>query len=209
MKRFPDRDVLLVVDVQNDFLPGGALAVPEGDAIIPVINDVARRFPHVVLTQDWHASGHHSFASSHGRPHFSTIDLHYGAQVLWPEHCVQGTAGAEFSPALDIPHAELIVRKGFRREVDSYSAFCEADRRTRTGLGGYLRERGIDRVFLAGLATDFCVGWSAVDARDAGFDAIVIEDACRAIDTQGSLAQAWARMREAGVQRSTVASVLS
>jgi nicotinamidase/pyrazinamidase len=209
MKRFPDRDVLLVVDVQNDFLPGGALAVPEGDAIIPVINDVARRFPHVVLTQDWHAPGHHSFASSHGRPHFSTIDLHYGAQVLWPEHCVQGTAGAEFSPALDIPHAELIVRKGFRREVDSYSAFCEADRRTRTGLGGYLRERGIDRVFLAGLATDFCVGWSAVDARDAGFDAIVIEDACRAIDTQGSLAQAWARMREAGVQRSTVASVLS
>jgi nicotinamidase/pyrazinamidase len=209
MKRFSDRDVLLVVDVQNDFLPAGALAVPDGDAIIPVINAFARRFPHVVLTQDWHAPGHHSFASTHGRPHFSTIELHYGAQVLWPEHCVQGTVGAEFATALDIPHAELIVRKGFRREVDSYSAFCEADRRTRTGLGGYLRERGIDRVFLVGLATDFCVGWSAVDARHAGFEAIVIEDACRAIDTQGSLAQAWARMRETGVQRSTVAAVLS
>jgi nicotinamidase/pyrazinamidase len=207
--RFSDRDVLLVTDVQNDFLPGGALAVPGGDAIIPVINDLARRFPHVVLTQDWHAAGHHSFASSHGRPHFSTIELHYGAQVLWPEHCVQGTVGAELASALDIPHAELIVRKGFRPEVDSYSAFCEADRRTRTGLGGYLRERGIDRVFLAGLATDFCVGWSAVDARHAGFEAIVVEDACRAIDTQGSLAQAWAQMHEAGVQRSTVAAVLS
>jgi nicotinamidase/pyrazinamidase len=209
VKRFTDRDVLLVTDVQNDFLPGGALAVPDGDAIIPVVNDLARRFPHVVLTQDWHAPGHHSFASSHGRPPFSTIKLHYGAQVLWPEHCVQGTAGAEFAPALDIPHAELIVRKGFRREVDSYSAFCEADRRTRTGLGGYLRERGIDRVFLVGLATDFCVGWSAVDARHASFEAIVVEDACRAIDTQGSLAQAWAQMREAGVQRSTAAAVLS
>ena len=209
MKRFSDRDALLVTDVQNDFLPGGALAVPDGDAIIPVINEVARRFPHVVLTQDWHAPGHHSFASSHGRPHFSTIELHYGAQVLWPEHCVQGTVGAELASALDIPHAELIVRKGFRREVDSYSAFCEADRRTRTGLGGYLRERGIDRVFLVGLATDFCVGWSAVDARHAGFEAIVVEDACRAIDTHDSLAQAWARMREAGVQRSTVAAVLS
>ncbi|HEY3178558.1 MAG TPA: bifunctional nicotinamidase/pyrazinamidase [Casimicrobiaceae bacterium] len=206
---FTDRDVLLVTDVQNDFLPGGALAVPHGDAIIPVINHLARRFPHVVLTQDWHAPCHHSFASTHGRAHFSTIELHYGAQVLWPEHCVQGTAGAELAPALDIPHAELIVRKGFRREVDSYSAFCEADRRTRTGLGGYLRERGIDRVFLVGLATDFCVGWSAVDARHADFEAIVIEDACRAIDTQGSLAQAWAQMREAGVQRSTAAAVLS
>ena len=207
--RFSDRDVLLVIDMQNDFLPGGALAVPDGDAIVPLVNGIARQFPHVVLTQDWHAPGHHSFASSHGRPHFSTIELDYGAQVLWPEHCVQGTAGAEFAAGLDIPHAELIVRKGFRLEVDSYSAFCEADRRTRTGLGGYLRERGIDRVFLVGLATDFCVGWSAVDARHAGFGAIVVEDACRAIDTQGSLARAWAQMREAGVQRSTVASAPS
>jgi len=209
MKRFSDRDALLVTDLQNDFLPGGALGVPDGDAIVPVINGLARRFAHVVLTQDWHAPGHHSFASTHGRPHFSTIDLHYGAQVLWPEHCVQGTVGAELASGLDIPHAELIVRKGFRPEVDSYSAFCEADRRTRTGLGGYLRERGIDRVFLVGLATDFCVGWSAVDARHAGFEAIVVEDACRAIDTQDSLAQAWAQMLEAGVQRSTVATVLS
>jgi nicotinamidase/pyrazinamidase len=207
LHRFTDRDVLLAVDLQNDFLPGGALAVPDGDAIIPVINHLARRFPHVVLTQDWHAPSHHSFASTHGRPHFSTIELDYGVQILWPEHCVQGTPGAEFASALDIPHAELIVRKGYRREVDSYSAFCEADRRTRTGLGGYLRERGIDRIFIAGLATDFCVHWSAVDARRAGFEAIVIEDACRAIDTQGSLAQAWARMREAGVQRSTVVAV--
>lgn len=205
--RYTDRDVLLVTDIQNDFLPGGALAVPEGDAIVAPINALARRFPHVVLTQDWHAPGHHSFASTHGRAHFSVIDLPYGAQVLWPEHCVQGTHGAAFASSLDIPHAELIIRKGYRPEVDSYSAFCEADRRTRTGLGGYLRERGIERVFLVGLATDFCVHWSAVDARHAGFEAIVIEDACRAIDTQGSLADAWARMREAGVERATVASL--
>ena len=197
-----ERDILLVVDVQNDFLPGGALAVPGGDAIIPIVNRLARRFAHVALTQDWHTAGHLSFASSHaGKEPFDSITLSYGAQILWPDHCVQGAMGAEFSPALAIPHAELIVRKGYRREIDSYSAFCEADRITLTGLAGYLRERGFTRVFLAGLATDFCVSWSALDARHAGFEPVVIEDACRAIDTGGSLDAAWLRMREAGVVR--------
>jgi nicotinamidase/pyrazinamidase len=199
-----DRDVLLVVDVQNDFLPGGALAVPDGDAIVPVANALALRFAHVVLTQDWHVAGHLSFASSHpGRAPFETITLPYGPQVLWPDHCVQGTVGAEFSAALSVPQAELIVRKGYRREIDSYSAFCEADGVTHTGLAGYLRERGLTCVFLAGLATDFCVAYSAVDARRARFEVVVIEDACRAIDTGGSLAAGWARMSEAGVTRVT------
>jgi nicotinamidase/pyrazinamidase len=199
-----DHDALLVVDVQHDFLPGGALAVPGGDAIIPLVNRLALRFAHVVLTQDWHAARHASFASSHpGKVPYETIMLPYGEQVLWPDHCVQGTFGAQLSPALDIPHAELLVRKGYRRDVDSYSAFVEADGVTRTGLAGYLRERGFTRVFLAGLATDFCVAYSALDARNAGFDAVVVEDACRAIDTRGSLALAWARMRDAGVARVT------
>jgi len=203
-----DRDVLLVVDLQNDFLPGGALAVPEGDAIVRPINALAQRFAHVVLTQDWHPAGHLSFASSHaGRAPFSMITLDYGAQVLWPDHCVQGTRGAEFSALLDIPHAELVVRKGYRRSIDSYSAFVEADGRTRTGLAGYLRERGFTRVFLAGLATDFCVAYSAVDARSAGFEPVVVEDACRAIDTGGSLASAWTRMQDAGVVRSSLAAL--
>jgi len=199
-----ERDLLLVVDVQNDFLPGGALAVPDGDAVVPIINALAPRFAHTALTQDWHCAGHLSFASSHpGRAPFETIGLPYGAQVLWPEHCVQGTPGAEFSAALRMPRAELVVRKGYRREIDSYSAFCEADRVTRTGLTGYLRERGFTRVFLAGLATDFCVAYSAVDARAAGFAVVVVEDACRAIDNAGSLAAGWARMNEAGVARVT------
>jgi nicotinamidase/pyrazinamidase len=194
------RDILLVVDVQNDFLPGGALAVPDGDAIVPLINRLATRFPHAALCQDWHAAGHLSFASSHpGRRPFEVVPLPYGAQVLWPDHCVRETRGAAFSPALSVPQAELVIRKGYRRDVDSYSAFCEADRRTRTGLAGYLRERGFTRVFLAGLATDFCVAWSAVDARAAGFEAVVVADACRAIDTGGSLAAAWSQMRDAGV----------
>lgn len=193
------QDILLVVDVQNDFLPGGALAVPEGDAIVPLINEIAPYFPHAAFTQDWHVAGHLSFASSHpGRHPFDTIDLPYGRQVLWPDHCVQGSQGAEFAPSLAVPQAELVIRKGYRRDVDSYSAFCEADRYTRTGLASYLRERGFKRVFLAGLATDFCVAWSAVDARAAGFEAVVIGDACRAIDTGGSLAAAWSHMREAG-----------
>lgn len=201
---FTDRDLFLAVDVQNDFLPGGALAVPKGDAVVPVINALAARFAHCALTQDWHVPGHRSFASSHaGRAPFERVELHYGAQVLWPDHCVQGTPGAAFSPQLDIPHAQLIVRKGYRPEIDSYSAFCEADGRTFTGLAGYLRERGFARVYLAGLATDFCVAYSAVDARRAGFEVVVIEDACRAIDTGGSLASAWKRMYEAGVIRTT------
>jgi nicotinamidase/pyrazinamidase len=196
------RDILLVVDLQNDFLPGGALPVPDGDAVVPIANRLASRFAHVALTQDWHVPGHSSFASSHlGKAAFETILLPYGPQVLWPDHCVQGTAGAQFAPGLAIPQAELIVRKGYRREIDSYSAFCEADRVTRTGLAGYLRERGFTRIYLTGLATDFCVAWSAMDARSAGFDVVVIEDACRAIDTGGSLDAAWSGMREAGVQR--------
>ncbi|MGE5089666.1 MAG: bifunctional nicotinamidase/pyrazinamidase, partial [Candidatus Levyibacteriota bacterium] len=186
-----DRDVLLVVDVQNDFLPGGALAVPDGDAIVPVVNRLARCYRHVILTQDWHVAGHLSFASAHpGRSPFQIVDLPYGPQVLWPDHCVQGTAGAEFVSDLEIPQAELVLRKGYRREIDSYSVFLEADRVTHTGLAGYLRERGFTRVHLAGLATDFCVAWSAVDARNCGFEVVVIADACRAIDTGGSLVAA-------------------
>jgi nicotinamidase/pyrazinamidase len=198
------RDILLAVDVQNDFLPGGALAVPGGDEIVPGINALARRFAHVALTQDWHTPGHLSFAASHpGRRPFETITLPYGSQILWPNHCIQGSVGAEFSSALAVPQAELIVRKGYRREIDSYSAFCEADGATLTGLAGYLRERGLTRIFLAGLATDFCVAYSALDARRAGFEVVVVEDACRAIDTEGSLAAAWERMRNAGVVRVT------
>lgn len=197
-----EHDLLLVVDVQNDFLPGGALAVPEGDAIVPLVNALAGKFPHVAVTQDWHPRGHLSFASSHpGKAPFSEILVAYGAQILWPDHCIQGTHGAQFAPGLDIPQAEFVVRKGYRPTIDSYSAFVEADRHTPTGLSGYLHERGFMRVFLAGLATDFCVAWSAVDARHAGFDVVVIEDACRAIDTSGSLAVAWEQMRDAGVER--------
>ena len=202
--KLSDHDVLLVTDVQNDFLPGGRLAVAHGDAIVPIVNALAPRFSNVVLTQDWHPRGHLSFASSHpGRAPFETIELPYGAQVLWPDHCVQGSSGADFSPALRVPHAELVLRKGYRREIDSYSTFCEADGTTRTGLAGYLRERGLTRVFFAGLATDFCVAYSAVDARSAGFEAFIVEDACRAIDTGGSLAAAWMRMQACGVVRVT------
>jgi nicotinamidase/pyrazinamidase len=195
-------DVLLVTDVQYGFVPGGHLPVPGGHEVIPVIDRVASAFQHVVLTQDWHPPGHISFASSHpGRKPFETIALPYGTQVLWPDHCVQGTRDAELHADLHISHAELIIRKGYHRDVDSYSAFCEVDGRTRTGLSGYLRERGLTRVFLVGLATDFCVAWSALDARRAGFDALVIEDATRGIDTEGSLARAWEDMAGAGVER--------
>jgi nicotinamidase/pyrazinamidase len=194
-------DVLLVVDVQNGFVPGGALPVDDGHAVVPVVNRLARAFEHVVLTQDWHPPGHASFASTHGKEPFSTVRLHYGEQVLWPDHCVQGTWDAEFHPELNIAHVQLIIRKGHRRGIDSYSAFYEADGATPTGLAGYLRERGLRRVFLAGLATDFCVAWSAIDALRAGFPALVIDDACRGIDTGGSLARAWADMEAAGVQR--------
>lgn len=193
-------DLLLAIDVQNDFCPGGALAVPGGDEIVPAINALARDFTHVALTQDWHPAGHHSFASTHaGRAPLDTIDVAYGVQVLWPDHCVQETEGAAFHRDLETGHAELIVRKGFRREIDSYSAFFENDRSTPTGLAGYLRERGFRRIFLAGLATDFCVAWSALDARRQGFEAVLVEDACRAIDIDGSLAAATADMETAGV----------
>lgn len=181
-------DVLLVIDVQHDFCAGGSLAVPDGDAVVPVINQLAGRFSHVVLTQDWHPAGHRSFASSHtGKAPFEMIDVSYGQQVLWPDHCVQGTSGAEFHPDLSIPRAELVLRKGYNRQIDSYSAFFENDRKTPTGLGGYLKERGFGRVFLAGLALDFCVRFSAEDAHKLAFEVVVIEDACRAIDTDGSL----------------------
>ncbi len=194
-------DMLLVVDVQQDFLPGGTLAVPDGDAVIAPINRLGTMFAHVLLTQDWHPAGHVSFAASHpGRAPFETIELPYGRQVLWPVHAVQGTAGAALAPGLDLPHAELVVRKGFRADVDSYSAFQEADRKTPTGLAGYLRERGVGRLFVAGLALDYCVGWSAIDACAAGFETIVIEDACRGI-AAGSMEQAGRTMAQAGVQR--------
>ncbi|MGE0749048.1 MAG: bifunctional nicotinamidase/pyrazinamidase [Variibacter sp.] len=195
-----EHDVLLVVDVQNDFCPGGRLAVPRGDEVVPLANDLAARFAHVVLTQDWHPPGHHSFASSHpGRQPFETVSFDYGPQILWPDHCVQGTPGAQFHPRLDIPHAELVIRKGFRRTIDSYSAFQENDRKTPTGLAGYLRERGLTRVFLAGLAFDFCVRFSAVDARNAGFACVVIEDACRGLDVEGSMAATRAALAALGV----------
>lgn len=201
-------DVLVIVDVQNDFLPGGALAVTDGDAIIAPINALARRFANVLLTQDWHPADHVSFASNHpGRQPFEVIALDYGPQVLWPDHCVWNTPGAALSSGLDIPHAQLVIRKGFRRSVDSYSAFREADRKTTTGLDGYLEERGFDRLFVVGLATDFCVGWTAIDARAAGFETYVIEDACRGIDTNGSLAKAMADMTAAGVRFTTTAEV--
>lgn len=195
-------ECLLIIDVQNDFCPGGALAVPGGDEVVEVINRLGERFAHRVLTQDWHPAGHLSFASSHpGRAPMETTTLAYGEQVLWPDHCVQGTPGAEFHRGLEVNGSELILRKGFRREIDSYSAFFENDRTTPTGLGAYLRERGLRRLFLCGLATDFCVGYSALDARRAGFEVAVLEDACRAIDVDGSLAAAWRQMETAGVER--------
>ena len=195
-------DVLVVIDVQNDFCPGGALAVADGDAVVPVINRLAERFNHVVLTQDWHPRGHSSFATSHpDAAVFDTISMPYGQQTLWPDHCIQGTPGAAFHPRLATERAELVIRKGFRAAIDSYSAFHENDRRTPTGLAGYLRERGLRRIFLAGLATDYCVYYSAVDARRLGFDTVLVEAGCRAIDLAGSLDAAWAGMADAGVQR--------
>jgi nicotinamidase/pyrazinamidase len=195
-----ENDVLIVVDVQVDFLPGGALAVPDGDAVIEPINRLAKRFRHVVLTQDWHPEGHASFASSHpAKQPFEITDLHYGPQVLWPDHCVQGTSGAEISRDIDIPHAQLVIRKGYNAGIDSYSGFKEADRQTSTGLAGYLKERGFRRVFCAGLALDFCVAWTALDAADAGFETYLIEDASRAIDTNGSLGKARQELEAAGI----------
>ena len=200
MGSLDDGEVLIVTDPQLDFCPGGALAVPQGDAIVPEVNRLARRFSHVILTQDWHPQGHASFASSHpGRQPFEEIELDYGPQTLWPDHCVQGTDGAAFHPGLAIPRVELIIRKGYHAAIDSYSAFRENDRKTPTGLTGYLRERGFERVTVCGLATDFCVFFSAIDAVAAGFATAVALDASRAIDIDGSLAHALAAMREAGV----------
>lgn len=194
------QDALVVIDVQNDFCPGGALAVAGGDAIVPLVNRLISGFDHVVLTQDWHPAGHSSFASSHdGRQPFETIAMPYGPQTLWPDHCIQGTSGADFHPSLDWTRAELVIRKGFRAGIDSYSAFFENDRATPTGLAGYLRERGIADLTLVGLATDYCVAFSAMDAARLGFRVTVRLEACRAIDLGGSLAEAVAQMREQGV----------
>jgi nicotinamidase/pyrazinamidase len=199
--RVSSSDVLIVIDVQNDFCPGGALAVPDGDGVIAPIHRAAQRFEHIVLTQDWHTPDHYSFASAHaGKKPYEQIELSYGAQALWPDHCVQGTGGAEFHPELKLTRAELIVRKGFHRTIDSYSAFFENDHTTATGLGGYLKERGFKRVFLAGLAYDFCVGYSALDARRLGFEAVVLKDACRAIDLNGSSAAMAQEFEKAGVE---------
>jgi len=196
-----ERDILIVTDPQRDFCPGGALAVPDGDAIMPAINRLARRFAHIVITQDWHPPGHMSFASVYpGKHPFETIEVGYGPQTLWPDHCVQNTPGAAFHPALDVPHAELVIRKGYHRGIDSYSAFRENDRKTPTGLAGYLRERGFERVTLCGLATDFCVFFSAMDAREAGFEAAVVLEASRGIDLDGSLARTLSTMRDAGIE---------
>ncbi|HOB66903.1 bifunctional nicotinamidase/pyrazinamidase [Ottowia sp.] len=208
MKTFDDTTALIIVDAQYGFMPGGGLPVAEGDAIVPVINRIAPRFANVVLTQDWHPADHISFAANHpGRAPFETIALPYGAQVLWPTHCVQGTRDAALHDDLQVPQAQLVIRKGFHRDVDSYSAFMEADRRTSTGLAAYLKARGITKLYLCGLATDYCVAWSALDARSAGFEATVVEDACRAIDLNGSLAKAWADMAASGVARATSAKI--
>ena len=200
---------LIVIDAQYGFMPGGGLPVAGGDAIVPVINRIAPRFANAVLTQDWHPADHISFAANHaGRQPFETLTLPYGPQVLWPTHCVQGTRDAALHDELRVPQAQLILRKGFHRDVDSYSAFMEADRTTTTGLAAYLQARGITQLVLCGLATDYCVAWSALDARAAGFEVAVVEDACRAIDLNGSLAKAWADMAAAGVQRIRSAEVL-
>lgn len=201
--------VLIVVDVQNCFVPGGTLPVKDGDAVIPIINALGKHFENVVLTQDWHTKHHASFATTYkGKKPFETTELSYGTQVLWPDHCVQGTEDAELVPSLDIPNAELIIRKGFHSSIDSYSAFMEADHTTKTGLKGYLNERNIRKVYVTGLATDFCVAWTAMDAVKSGFEAYVIEDATRAIDLNGSLAAAWDAMAKAGVKRIKSSDIL-
>jgi nicotinamidase/pyrazinamidase len=208
-------DALLVIDVQNDFMPGGALAIPNGDAIVPLINSLAKKFDHVILTQDWHPPQHISFASTHHKRHFEVIQAPYGPQTLWPEHVLQHTEGAAFHPALHIPHAELILRKGFRRHIDSYSAFLENDHRTPTGLAGYLRERNLTRLFLCGLAYDFCVRYSAIDGHNLGFETIVIEDATRSVNLPGSgglstsVAETNAALAAASIPRMQSAAILT
>ena len=201
---------LLIIDVQNDFCPGGALEVPNGDAVVPVINRLSEQFDIVLQTQDWHPEGHSSFASSHeAKEPFQTIEMPYGEQTLWPDHCVQGSEGAEFHPDLNTTRTQLVVRKGFRKSIDSYSAFYENDNATTTGLAGYLREREVDTIYAAGLATDFCVKWSVLDGRKEEFEVIVVEDAVRGIDIEGSIAQAWDEMKQAGAGRTTSSELLS
>lgn len=204
-----ERAALIVVDVQNCFTPGGTLAVAQGDEVVPIINRIATAFENVVVTQDWHTEGHASFASAHaGKKPFETTKLSYGQQVLWPDHCVQGTDDAALHKDLKVPKAQLILRKGFHPQVDSYSAFEEADQKTSTGLAGYLKQRGIKTVFVAGLATDFCVAWTALDAKRLGFETYVVEDACRAIDLNGSLEVAWKKMKAKGVKRIQSSDIL-
>jgi nicotinamidase/pyrazinamidase len=202
-------DALLVIDVQNDFMPGGALAVTDGDAIVPLINTLAKKFDHVILTQDWHPPQHISFAKTHSKENFETIEAPYGPQTLWPEHVLQHTDGAAFHPALHIPHAGLILRKGFRRHIDSYSAFLENDHRTPTGLAGYLRERGLHRLFLCGLAYDFCVRYSAIDGKALGFETIVIEDATRPVNLPNSVSDTNSVLNGANISRVHSKAILS
>ena len=205
-----ERSVLIVVDVQNGFTSGGNLAVANAEQIIPTINQLAQHFENIILTQDWHPANHISFAENH--PHkkpYDTIRLNYGMQVLWPSHCVQGSKDAEFHPDLNIPTAQMIIRKGFHSQIDSYSAFMEADHQTTTGLAGYLKERGIDTVFIVGIATDFCVAWTAMDAAKLGFKTFVISDATKAIDLQGSLQHAWQDMLAVGVKRVVANQILN
>lgn len=203
-------NTLIIVDIQNDFCPGGSLAVPDGDKIVPVINKLSGVFDHVLQTQDWHTKDHKSFASSYkGKNAYDTIQLFYGEQILWPVHCVQGTKGAEFHPNLSTIKTELIIRKGFRSEIDSYSAFFENDHKTSTGLAGYLRDRGIDTLYIAGLATDFCVKWSALDGKKLGFNVTVIEDAVKGININDSVNKAWKEMAEAGIHKISSDKIIS
>ncbi len=202
-------DALLVIDVQNDFMPGGNLAVPDGDAVVPLINTLARKFDHVILTQDWHPPQHISFATTHNKQPFETIDVPYGPQTLWPEHVLQHTEGAAFHPALHIPNAELILRKGFRRHIDSYSAFLENDHRTPTGLAGYLRERNLTRLFLCGLAYDFCVRYSAIDGKKLGFETIIVEDATRPVALPNNVAETNAALARERIRQIHSADLLT
>jgi nicotinamidase/pyrazinamidase len=207
--KISNNDLLLIIDLQRDFCPGGQLAIPDGDAVVPHINRLAQSFQHIVLTQDWHPPNHHSFASSHTHAQpYETIHVSYGPQTLWPDHCIQGTPGADFHPDLDTTRAELILRKGFHPEIDSYSAFLENDKETHTGLAGYLRERGFQRIFLAGLAYDFCVRYSAVDGKHAGFETLVIEDACRSVPLPGTIDATNHELSRTGIPRITSTALL-
>ena len=194
-------DALMIIDVQNDFCKDGALEVPDANDVVPVINALIPKFDNIIQTRDWHPAGHHSFASSHdGKEPFDTIEMDYGTQVLWPDHCVQGSKGAEFHPDLNTTKSQVFIRKGFRKKIDSYSAFYENDQKTKTGLTGYLKDRGITQLYAVGLATDFCVKWSVLDGLKEGFKVTVIEDAVKGIDIEGSVNKAWNEMKKAGAE---------